>query len=71
MKAAELNLIKSIIKEHPQKTLILKYLEQQQSLYGDNIYLNLTKQEYLKLGLLKYFPILRMTNENTNTCKPT
>ena len=52
-------MVKAIIEGHPEKELIQRFLKQQQELYGNDLYINITKKDFLTFGLLRFFPILK------------
>tara|TARA_Y100001937_G_C7071948_1_gene308844 strand:- start:855 stop:1019 length:165 start_codon:yes stop_codon:yes gene_type:complete len=50
--------VKALIEGHPEKELIKKYLNQYKDLYGDELYLNITKKDFLIVGLINFFPLI-------------
>ena len=50
--------VKALIEGHPEKELIKKYLNQYKELYGDELYLNITKKDFLIVGLINFFPLI-------------
>ena len=51
--------VKAIIESHPRKELVKEYLKQYQDLYGDDLYIKVTKKDFLVIGLLKFFALIK------------
>jgi hypothetical protein len=50
---------KALIDSHPDKELIQRYLKQQSEIFGDEFFMNITKKDFLVVGLLDFFPSIK------------
>jgi len=62
METTQLTLMQYLLEQNPNKNNILKYLDQQE-MYGPSIYLDITKEVFLKAGILYYFPLIAKQEE--------